>query len=260
MFAQVACLVCGKPFQVAREKLGQTVPCPWCDQPTKAVPATVEVQPLPAEPQSGSPRGGDDRDLTALPSVSRRTKPRLLVWTVYGVVLLLVTGGVFVGLRVMGGTTFSEFVAPDGSCRAVLPGAANPVPVGFSDELFPSGKRFASVSGMGRVHGEVGWFDLPAEDAKLIRPEDLFDKVRGWRAGELGADVDGQGVVRVDEHPGAEVRFVKDKVKHVERYVFVKSGPTPRVYWVSVGGENFDPDSADARKVLGSLRVGKKGE
>jgi hypothetical protein len=167
---------------------------------------------------------------------------------------------VFVGLRVLGGTTFTEFVAPDGSCRAVLPGAAREVPVGMSSELFPSGKRFVSASGLGRVRGEVGWFDLAAEDAKLIRPEDLFDRVREWRAGELGAEPDGQGVVRVDEHPGAEVRFVKDKVKHVERYVFVRTGPAPRVYWVSVGGENFDPGSADALKVVGSLRVGKPKE
>jgi hypothetical protein len=254
MFAQVACLVCGKPFQVAREKLGQTVPCPWCDKPTDAVPAAVEVQPLPVS-----------EDLTPHPPLrsgegEKTRRPRPLLLLAYGAVLLLVAGGVFVGLRLLGGTTFTEFVAPDGSCRAVLPGTARPVPVGFSDELFPSGKRFVSTSGLGRVHGEVGWFDLPAEDAKLIRPEDLLDKLREWRAGELGAEVEKQGSARLDKHPGAEVQFVKDKLKYVERYVFVKSGPTPRVYWVSVGGENFDPDSADARKVMGSLEVGKKGE
>lgn len=258
MFAQAVCLLCGKPFQVAREKLGRTVPCPWCDQPTEAVPVAVEVQPLPASddptPHPRTPGEPGPRR----PRVRSPNRPLFLL--VYGAGLLLIAGGVFVGLRVtgvFGGITFTEFVAPDGSCRAALPGTATPVPVGFSDELFPSGKRFAAASWLGRVRGEVGWFDLPAEDAKLIRPEDLFDRVRELRAGELGAEVDGQGVVRVDDHPGAEVRFVKDKVKHVERYVFVKGGPTPRVYWVSVGGDNFDPDSADARKVVGSLRVGK---
>lgn len=237
MFAQVACLVCGKPFQVRAEKLGRSVPCPWCGKHTDAVPVTVDVQPLPAE----APK-------------PRRRHP--LVWVAYALALVLVAGGVFVGLRVFGGTGFTEFTAPDGSCRAVLPGFPGEVPLGPTDELFVSGKRFAASPGwFGKVSGELGWFDLPAEDAKLIRPEDLFRAVRDRRAEELGATPDGEGVVRADSLSGVEVRFASGDVRHAERYLFDPKPPRPRVYWVSVGGPGFDPESAAARKVLGSLRI-----
>jgi hypothetical protein len=240
MFAQVACLVCGKPFQVAREKLGRTLPCPWCGKDTDALPVTVDVQPLP----EGTP-----------PSPPTR-RPKWLLPGAYVLALVLVAGGVFVGLRVLGATAYSEFVAPDGSCRAVLPGGPREVPAGPADELFRSGRRFVSEPGWsGKVAGELGWLDLTADDAKLIRPEDLLRTVRDRRAEELGATPDGEAVVRTDSLHGVEVRFVNAADRHVERYLFDPTATRPRVYWVSVGGPGFDPDSAAAKRVLGSLRV-----
>lgn len=187
----------------------------------------------------------------------RRQRPLFLFG--YGLLLLLVAGGVFVGLRVLGGTTFTKFVAPDGSCQAELPGSVAEVPVASPDELFSSGKRFVGSSWFGRVHGEVGWFDLSAEDVKLLPPEGAFEPLQKWRAEQLGAEVELQGPVKLNDVSvsGHEVRFLKGKARYVERYLFVGTGPAPRVYWVSVGGEKFDPESADALKVVGSLRVGK---
>lgn len=236
MFAQVACLVCGKPFQVAREKLGRKVPCPWCGQDTDAVPVNVEVQPLPAD---SSPKG----------------KPRVSMWVAYAVLLLIVAGGVFVGLRLFGGTELVEYAVPDGSCRVLLPGSPQEVSPGPTDELFVGGRRFAATPWLGKLNGEIGWFDLPPQDAKLIRPDDLFRTLRDRRASELGATPDGEGVVKVDALSGLEVRFAGGSVRHVERYLFDPNSARPRVYWASVGGANFDPDSNTARKVLGSLRV-----
>lgn len=242
MFAQVACLVCGKPFQVPRDKLGQSVTCSWCGEPTEAVPVAVDVQPLPAGPPVTTP-------------AKRRFNP--VVWVAYVALLVLIAGGVFAALRMFGGGgEWTEFTAPDGSCRAVLPGSPREVPAGPTGELFPSGNRFVVSPGWNsKVGGELGWFDLPADDAKLIRPEDLFRTLRDRRAEELGATAEGEGVVRLDALSGVEVRFAKENVRHVERYLFDPKPPRPRVYWVSVGGANFDPESAAARKVMGSLRV-----
>lgn len=247
MFAQVACLACGKPFQVAKGKLGQTVPCPWCFQPTAAVPVAVEVNPLPAE------------GATAPIPTARR--PRLVFFLAYAVVLFLLAVGVFVGLRYQAGAVpdfvIAEFVAPDGSCRSVLPGAVREVPIAEADGgMLTGGKRFASSSWATRIVGGIGWFDLSAADVKLIRPEDLFDRVRAVRAKALGGvEVEKQGVVRVDAHLGREVQFQNANERYAERYVFVATGSHPRVYWVSLGGPNFDPESAIALRVLGSLRV-----
>ena len=101
--------------------------------------------------------------------------------------------------------------------------------------------------------GEVGWCDIA--DAQLVRAEDLFTLLRDRRAGELSATAEGEASVRVDSHFGKEVRFVNGDVKYVERYLFDPKSARPRVYWVSVGGANFDPESATAAKVTGSLRV-----
>jgi hypothetical protein len=255
MFAQVACLVCGKPFQVAKEKLGHRVPCPWCATITDAVPVSVDVQPLPADGDlTPRPplRGGEGVDAPP------KHRPRVFLWAGYAALLLLVAGGVFVGLRLFGGAELAEFTAPDGSCRVLLPGAARERPVHreVSDDWLRGGKRYSTTPGwFSRYEGQVGWFDLPAEDAKLIRPDDLFRTLRDRRTEELGASPDGEGVVRVDALSGLEVRFANGSVRHVERYLFDPTAARPRVYWVSVGGADFDPDSATARKVLGSLRV-----
>lgn len=256
MFAQVACLACGKPFQVDRQKLGSSVPCPWCGKDTAAVPAAVDVQPLP--PAEPAPPARTRREYDAPPPRPRTAaKPfRPLVWVAYAVLLLFVAGAVFLGVRLFsGGSNLNEFTTPDGSCKVLLPGSPREVPVVSTDEFFPSGKRYVSTPGVfNKFGGEVGWLDLPPEDAKLIRPEDLFRTLRERRAEELGATAEGEAVLRVDSFQGVEVRFAKEKVRHLERYLFDPKAVNPRVYWVSVGGPDFDPDSAVARKAVGSLR------
>ena len=185
-----------------------------------------------------------------------RGRPRWLLYVAYGVLLVLVAVAVFVGGRMFSGGGdggLREFTAPDGSCKARLPGTPREQPVA-DDEFLKSGKRFVSEPGWAnRWRGEVGWFDVP--DAQLARADDLFVLLRDRRAGELGATVESEGSVRVDSHFGREVRFVTGDVKHVERYLFDAKSSRPRVYWVSVGGAMFDPDSATAAKVVGSLRV-----
>ncbi len=250
MFAQVACQVCGKPFQVPKDQLGETVTCSWCGKPTAAVPLAVEAQPLPPE------RPERPRQRAVVAHARPRARVRPLVWVGYGALLMVVAGGVFAGVRLFtggGGDGLREFTAPDGSCKAQLPGTPREQAVA-DDEFLKSGKRYVSEPGWGnKWRGEVGWFDVP--DAQLMRPEDLFVLLRDRRAGELGATAEGEGSVRVDSHFGKEVRFVSGEVKYVERYLFDAKSARPRVYWVSVGGAKFDPESATAAKVMGSLRV-----
>lgn len=248
MFAQVACQVCGKPFQVPKAKLGATVTCSWCGTATAAIPLAVEAQPLP--PDESAPRG---RAVKAIPV---RRRPRWLLYLAYGGQLLVVAVVVFVGLRAFtgGGGELRPFVPPDGSCDVLLPGTPREQPVA-DDEFLKSGKRFVSEPGWGnKLRGEVGWFDVP--DAQLARADDLFVLLRDRRAGELGAAAGSEASVRVDARYGKEVRFTNGDEVYVERYLFDPKGKRPRVYWVSVGGAKFDPDSATAAKVVGSLRVG----
>jgi hypothetical protein len=251
MFAQVACQVCGKPFQVPKGQLGETVTCSWCGKPTAAVPLAVKAEPLPAEMPERP------RRRTVLPQARPRPSGvRPLVWVVYGVLLLLVAAGVFVGVRMFtgGGGGLRPFVPPDGSCDVLLPGTPREQPVA-DDEFLKSGKRFVSEPGWGgKLRGEVGWFDIP--DAQLARADDLFVLLRDRRAGEFGATAGGEASVRVDARYGKEVRFVKGDEVYVERYLFDPKSSRPRVYWVSVGGAKFDPESATAAKVVGSLRGG----
>ena len=233
MFAQVACQVCGKPFQVPKERLGETVACSWCGKPTTAVPLVVKVHQLPE---------------------SKPARPRWPLYVAYGVLLLLIAGGVFAGVRMFtGGDGLREFTAPDGSCKAMLPGTPREQAVP-ADDFLGTGQRFVTEPGWGnKLRGEVGWCDIA--DAQLVRPEDLFTLLRDRRAVELGATAEGEASVRADSHFGREVRFVSGDVKSVERYLFDPKAARPRVYWVSVGGAKFDPESATAAKVTGSLRV-----
>ncbi|MCU0703945.1 MAG: hypothetical protein MUF18_08210 [Fimbriiglobus sp.] len=251
MFAQVACLVCGKLFQVPREKLGTSVACSWCGKPTDAVPVAVDVLPLPAATSDSTPQ-------TLLQKGDREKVSRPLLWAGYAALLVAVAAVVFVGVRMLGGSvSLAEFVAPDGSCKALLPGAAieaGITPDAATGELFPTGKRFRTPPGWGsKVEGEVGWFDVP--EAKLVRPDDVFRALRDRRAGELGLTAEGEGVVRVNALQGVEVRFAGGNQRWVERYLFDPKASRPRVYWVGVGGPNFDPESEVAKKILGSLRV-----
>lgn len=232
MFAQVACVECGKPFQVPKAKVGETVTCSWCGNPTAAVPLAMDALPLPAGPKRRNP----------------------LAWVAYAAALVAVSVGVFLGLRGFGdGNTLRLFTAPDGSCAALLPGSPREVAVP-DDDFLKGGKRFVAEPGwFGGPRGEVGWFDMP--DAKQWRAEDLFVVLRDRRAGELGATAEDEKAVRVDALFGREVRYTSGNTRHTERYLFDAKSTRPRVYWVSVGGDKFDPDSPAASKVLGSLRV-----
>jgi len=59
MFVPVACLKCGKPFQVPEAAAGTTVTCPWCKNPTPALPVAglpdSVPAPAPADPPVPAP-------------------------------------------------------------------------------------------------------------------------------------------------------------------------------------------------------------
>ncbi len=242
MFAQVACLKCGKPFQVKRETLGQPTTCPWCNETTQAVPTVMDVQPLPPA--------------TDLLPAARKPRRKLLLYLAYAALLLLIAAGVFVGVRTftapLPGLSLAEWTAPDGSCKATLPGTVSETAIDPPLRTLPNGKRFRSASWMTKAVGEVGWFELTEEDA-TYRPVDLLNTVREGRAALLEAKVD--DVNGVDDTSDVTVKYTAGAVRYVERQVVVKRGKRGRVYFVCVGGPNLSADNPEAKRVLESLTI-----
>ena len=64
-YVPVACLVCGRLFQVQQDKLGQTVVCPWCQAVTPALPIATANVPKPGESPASVPASSDP----SLPSI-----------------------------------------------------------------------------------------------------------------------------------------------------------------------------------------------
>ena len=59
---------------------------------------------------------------------------------------------------------------------------------------------------------------------------------------------------------GAEVRYGTGGTRHTARILAILDAPTPRVYFVWVGGTNVDPDGAAPARVLSSFRLTGPGK
>src|SRR6185312_2265145 len=82
MFLPVACLKCGKVFQVPKDSAGTEVACPWCQESTAAIPVSGMPSPLPSN-SLPEPLSLDDEGTPALRPASRLIgdqKPRRRSW------------------------------------------------------------------------------------------------------------------------------------------------------------------------------------
>ena len=263
MFVPVGCAECGKLFQVERGQLGQSASCPWCGARVLALPvaAAAEPQPLPLPLPEEVPVVRPQR---SRPAPRLRVLPRLALAALCGFLAL----ATFAVQRYRNGgfasLALESFVAPDGSCRATLPGSAEPAPppdapftpiqTGFT--------AYSAKSWFSRAKGGVGWIGLDPERARLARSEDLLVNVRDGLGRWLGEPaIEKEGVVKSGSADGSEVRFgAIGGPRFTARMIAVLDSPTPRVYFIWVGGTNIDPDGEAAARVLSSFRLTAAGK
>ena len=238
MLVPVRCAECGELFEA-----DPPASCPRCGARVSAKP-----EPLPLPEEVG-------RVPIAVQPMRQSRR-----WAALVAICALVAGATFLVQRYRGGAVppfiMRECAAPDGSCRATLPGAAVPVESPRFSELETGASLFAAGSSFTRLTGGLGWIDLDPERAKMVRSDDLFANVRDELGRWLGEpEIQAQGAVKSGASEGVEVRFGKGTRRFTARMIFARGVPQPRLYLVWIGGPHFDPDGETAARVLVSFRI-----
>lgn len=258
MFAQVACGKCGKPFQVPKGHLGHPVACSWCQETVTAIPLAgviPEALPddLPGAPKTVSPVPTRVADR---PHSKRPWLAPVVIVLLSAVALILAFCGSRYYRGSVPGFVWQRFEAADGTCRVDLPGAITEaeLPANPQSPVTKSGRKFIASSAFTRIGGFVGWYDLALERVELARAEDVLAAERERRKAETGWTVEAESAsAKVGGFGATEVRFADGSRRYIERYVLVNKGPHPRLYVLSIGGGNFDPDGEAAKRVLASF-------
>ncbi len=242
MLVPVRCAECGELFEAERDRPNSLARCPRCGGR-----ASVKPEPLPLPEPIG-------RFPVAAPPTRRRR------WILLLALCAVVAGGTFLVQRYRGGAVppfvMRECAAPDGSCRATLPGSADPVECPRFSELQIGGSMIATNSSFTRLTGGLGWIDLDPERTKLVRSDDLFANVRAELGRWLGEpEIDKEGSVKTGESEGIEVRFGKGTRRFTARMILTLGVPQPRLCLVWIGGPHFDPAGETAARVLASFRI-----
>jgi hypothetical protein len=226
MFVPVACLKCGKPFQVSEADAGNEVPCPWCTAATPALPiagvsATAPVAPAPGPPDSvtpapeplslddatendsggltspGSPTPSPGRPKpTPDPAARRSFRTPIIALGLSVLVFVATVAGLMVwrgyGSGQVPDSAWTTFSPPDGSFSASLPGS----PAAESIDPHPSiaeiggGQRFVTRGWYSKTTAWVGWCDLNAGWAKKV--VDGTDRTGAMAEGVLSAELERQ--------------------------------------------------------------------
>ena len=264
MFVPVACLTCGKPFQVPRNAAGTDVACPWCRAATPALPVAGVATAPPPEPLSL-----DDAEPLPEPPPPRPSFRAPYRTLIAGSLLMLVVSFATVAVLRYGtgripGSAWAGFLAPDGSCTVELPGE----PVGEKLDPLPGtgvtrgGERYVTTGWYSGARAWVGWWELDpgfakqaAADRDGLLTAPVLNAARAARKEQAGGEVTRTGTIRSGPHLGMEVQMTTPRGRLVERYVVVAGGPRPRLYVVGIEAKNLNPDGPAARRVLGSFRV-----
>lgn len=291
MFVPVACLTCGKPFQVPEAAAGTTVACPWCKAATPALPVAGLPAPPPNPP--AVPPDGSQPELLTLddeppvelpvrsepggshsPPAGTRQQPRkpfpfktaivvLLLSTVCGVGTFLVVGVVRGRIPMPGrgvdrisDSAWKDFTPPDNSCTVSLPGTPTE-----ADSPISPGKVFTTSSWFTGVTSWVGWVELEGEwlqkatapDAWVhLRPR--FDAIRDKHKADWNATVTKETTTKFENPLTVEVHMQTADGALVERFVVVTAGPKPRLYYMGLVGRGVTADGPAAKKLFESFR------
>ena len=275
MFLPVACLQCGKLFQVPHAAAGTDVACPWCKATTPAlpvagVPAVPVEEPLSLDDASASP-SRPKRRLMAEPVARSSTTSRWIPNAAIGLLLAAVVLGITVGVlqlrTLLFPPTWSEFAPPDDSCTIALPGrpteeSIEPTP---ADNITRGLHLYTTQGWYSRSKVWFGWRDLDpvwVKQALMDRDGAITSPVltaeRDLRKERVGGRIVKEATVRFGSNLGLEVQMETSKGKLVERYIAVLDGPRPRLYFMGIESKNATADSADAQKLFNSFRVRKE--
>ncbi|MFO0798181.1 MAG: hypothetical protein U0804_11955 [Gemmataceae bacterium] len=268
MFVPVACLRCGKLFQVPPAAAGTDVTCPWCREPTPALPVAADTTAATPEPLSL-----DDAEPIAAaatpvaPAIPRRrVSLREIALVAVAVVVVAALTMAVLGYRSgRGGTAgWVAFTAPDGSCTGLFPTTPTMSPVAPNPQsvVTKGGEEYAAAGWYSGVRSWVAWQDLdPAWQKKLA---DDKDGTLGTLEAELARRVKDAGGTLVEGRKktvqttygrGFEVEVTTPHGTRVERYVLAATGPRPRLYVVGVEAPKLDPDGALPSRVFTAFRI-----
>lgn len=273
MFVPVACLKCGKMFQVPAAAAGTEVACPWCKAATPALPVAGVSAPDAGDSPEAQPEplSLDDAPQVAEPPPAPVARPpfHFPLKTALGVLaLMLVVAAVTVAVLGYGSGRFAasawaEFTPPDGSCSVALPGTptAGRVEPG-ADGITRGGERYTATGWYSGTAAWVGWQDLDpgwakqaAADRDGVLTAPVIAAERDRRKGQVGGTITAEGTVRFGKYAGKVIQMDTPRGKLVERYILALDGPRPRLYFLGVEGKNLTPDSPAARRVFDSFRV-----
>ncbi|MDB5309358.1 MAG: hypothetical protein JWO38_3560 [Gemmataceae bacterium] len=294
MFVPVACLKCGKMFQVPEAAAGTDVTCPWCKATTPALPVagvTTSASPAPAAaplavPPVPEPLSLDDAPPADAPRTPTRTgveraptppaarppfrfsfKTALAVLVLVVVVSAATVAVLGYGSGRIAPSAWAEFTPPDGSCTVALPGppVAERVEPNAADGVTRGGERFVTTGWYSRATVWVGWQDLDpgwAKQAAADRDGALTTPVlaaeRDRRKEKTGGTVPKEGNVRFGSYTGLVAQMDTPRGRLVEWFILALDGPHPRLYFLGIEAKNVSPDSPAAQKLFNSFRVNKE--
>jgi phage FluMu protein Com len=266
MFLPVACLKCGKLFQVPEAAAGSDVTCPFCKSLTTALPVAAAPQQEPFSLDEAPQLPPVPRP-DAEPSVPARRS--LFATAAIAVVLVVVILGVTVALLRYGSgsippSAWSEFTAPDGSSSIQLPG--EPVEKHLETTPVDGATRglhlFTTTGWYSRARVWFGWRDLdPAwvkqaaqdRDGAIINP--VLSAERDRRREQTEGTIQKQATVRFGPHLGLEVWMDTPRGKLIERYIVTTDGPRPRLYFMGIESKSATADGPAAQKLFHSFRI-----
>jgi hypothetical protein len=287
MFVPVACLKCGKMFQVPEAAAGAEVACPWCRAATTALPiAGTLASPVTETPAPHAPTPphellslDDAEPAPELPRVIPEPLPRAIPvppWPparfslrplLVGLAIVVVgSAATLAVLRYGSGhispASWAEFTPPDGSCSFALPGTPTAESLEPTDGVAGGGERYVTTGWYSRATVWVGWRTLDpawAKQAQADRDGALTAPVlaaeRDRRKEQAGGTVTREAKVRYAAYSGSRVEMDTPRGQLVEFYIVVPDGPRPRLYFLGIEAKHVAPDGPAATRLFGSFKL-----
>ncbi|HJZ54105.1 MAG TPA: hypothetical protein VKE74_04075 [Gemmataceae bacterium] len=293
MFVPVACLKCGKPFQVPEAAAGTTVTCPWCKTSTPALPVAGLPDPVPAPAPTAPPAPvpamavtppvprpvttpaaplslDDDAPLAAPKAPFQFPFKTAIVVLLLSVACGLGTFFVFPWVRGwfaapavdLADAPWAAFTPPDGAFSVSLPG--NPAEESLPIATGGPGSRFVVKDEKSGWSAWVGWRNLDPHWARKAITDQAWADLRpvfDAEVQQLEKEWDGkktrQETIKFADPLTIEVDLDSPRGKIRERLILAPDPPRPRVYFVGIAARNLDPAGPAAQRFFGSFRVNK---